>query len=65
MIISFIFEQIPAEVKNKFPPVDAYYGEEFYPVLNLSLASPLKAINVESEKHQMFLVLYVHISLLK
>jgi hypothetical protein len=35
----FIFEEVPAEVKTKFPPVDAHYGEEFYPVLNLSLTS--------------------------
>jgi hypothetical protein len=37
----FTFEQVPAGVKTKFPPVDAHYGEEFYPVLNISLTSLL------------------------
>ena len=31
------FLEIPAEVKTKFPPIDAQYGEEFYPSLNAIL----------------------------
>jgi hypothetical protein len=33
----FIFEKTPAEVKTKFPPLEARLGEEFYPFLNASL----------------------------
>jgi hypothetical protein len=36
----FIFEHTPTEVKTKFPPIDAKYGEEFYPILNTSLECP-------------------------
>jgi len=36
----FIFDHTPAEVKTKFPPTDARYGEAFYPMLNASLTDP-------------------------
>lgn len=36
-IRTYVCQKIPAEVKTKFPPIDAKYREEFYPFLNASL----------------------------
>jgi hypothetical protein len=57
----FIFEQVPAEVKTKFPPVDAHYGECSNParmtsisISNLSVWGNINTQVATGRKYQHF-----------